>query len=332
MEEFWLERYELVIERIRQIKEERCLPQDWQDYFVREAEHVEQVCKYLAFVQMGGLEMASLEVLQEWNSLLGRTWKSPQGECVPLMDLLSKELRTLGFLAAQKRLEEFLIRLELFAEIYGSCVCDWQEEKKLPTYKALQECLYWYASDYADMASLQALQYLQAPEENPVEQLLQKADLEKENYLYQYGITVTDRERGLWEWLVRLPLEEVEAWAEKLAEDILRQIIGNSLENLDKKVLLQYPVGYEKVVLRLMERLKEQGVKVIPEVAGKGVLLNLYEKNCEECKVLWDKALAKRCKEIQQTIAEKAEKEKRFLFVKVVLKEEKNEILKPHVV
>ena len=180
MEEFWTERYELVIERMRQMQEEQMLPRDWQEYFATEAKHAEQACDYLAFVQDGGLKKASLEALLEWNSRFNRPWKSPQGECAPLMDLLSEELRSLGLLAAQERSEEFLIRLELFVEIYGICVRDWQEEKKLPEHKSLQECLYWYLHDYADTAPLQEQQYVEAPEENPVHQLLQEADFAEE--------------------------------------------------------------------------------------------------------------------------------------------------------
>lgn len=332
MEEFWTERYELVVERMRQMQEEQMLPRDWQEYFATEAEYAEQACDYLAFVQDGGLEKASLEALLEWNSLFNRLWKSPQGECAPLMDLLSEELRSLGLLAAQERSEEFLIRLELFVEIYGICVRDWQEEKKLPEQKSLRECLYWYLHDYADTAPLQEQQYVEASEENPVYQLLQEADLDEEKYLYRYGIPVTDRELALWEWTNRLALEEVESWAGKLAEEIVKVKTEGVLPDADKRILLQYPVGYEKVVLLLLKKLQEQGTGATVEVAGKGVLLNLFEKDFPGRKVLWDKALAKRCREIQQTIVEKAEKEKRFCFAKVVLKEDKNDILKPHVV
>ena len=237
MEEFWTERYELVVERMRQMQEEQMLPRDWQEYFATEAEYAEQACDYLAFVQDGGLKKASLEALLEWNSLFNRPWKSPQGECAPLMDLLSEELRSLGLLAAQERSEEFLIRLELFVEIYGICVRDWQEEKKLPEQKSLRECLYWYLHDYADTAPLQELQYMEASEENPVCQLLQEADLDEEKYLYRYGIPVTDRELALWEWANRLALGEVEFWAGKLAEEIVKMktnIINEVKMNMTK--------------------------------------------------------------------------------------------------
>lgn len=332
MEEFWAERYELVTERIRQIKAEQILPQDWQDYFVGEAAYIDRICEYFAFVQTGEPEKAPLKELKERNNLLDRTCKNPQGECAPLMELLSGELGCLGFLATQGRLEEFLIRLELFAEIYGICVYEWQEEKRLPTYKTVQECLYWYVNDYADTVPLKEVQYLQNPEENPIYQLLQKLDLDGEKCLYRYGTLITDRERSLWEWMVRLSEEENEAWAENLTEEIMKQVAGEMATDVGQKILLQYPVGYEKVVFLLMQKLREQDVEAIPQIAGTGVLLKLYEEECTERKVLWDRALAKRCKEIKQTVTEKAEKEKLFCTAKVVLKEEKNDILKPHVV
>ncbi len=331
MEEFWLERYELVTERIGQIKEEHILPEDWQEYFVMEAEYVEEACEYLAFAQRGGLETADLKELQKWNGLLGKNWKRLPKDYAPLMDLLSVELRSLGYLAAQGRLEEFLIRLELFAEMYGICVYEWQEEKKLPAYQVLRDCLYWYVHDYADMAPLQELRYLEKQEEEPVYQRLQNRESE-ERYLYQYGLVVTTRERGFYEWLQGLSVEEVEKWATKLAEEIAKLIEEDTPEPLEKRILLQYPVGYEKLMCVLVWKLQEMGLVIVPEVAGAGVLLNLFEEVFGGRKVLWDRALGKRCKEIKQTLAEKARKEKHFFFVKIALEEDKNEILKPHVV
>jgi hypothetical protein len=243
---------------------------------------------------------------------------------------VSEELRSLSFLAAQGRFEEFLIRLELFAEFYGICVCEWQEEKKLPAYKILYECLYWYANDYADMAPLQELRYLQKPEESSVYQGMLMWDLEEETYLYRYGTIITDRERNLFEWLKGLSVEEINSWAQKLAEEV-RKLVEEMGTASGKRILLQYPVGYEKLIYALMKRLREHGVEVIPEIAGKGILFSLFEINFAESK-LWDKALAKRCREIRQTIAEKAERESLFGIIKVVLKEDKKEILKPHVV
>lgn len=332
MEELWLERYELVTERIGQIKEEQILPKDWQEYFAMEAEYAEGACEYLSFVQKGGLEAADLKELQRWNGLWEKTWKSLSKEYAPLMDLLSAELRSLGYLAAQSRLEEFLIRLELFAEVYGICVYEWQEEKKLPTGQTLRECLYWYVHDYADMALLQELQYLEKPKEASLYQSLQKYKPQEEARLYQYGLVVTAKERGLYEWLQGISAEEVEAWAMGLAEEIVELINADTPETFEKRILLQYPVGYEKLMCALMRKLRELELVVVPEVVGEGVLLNLYTEDYAGGKGLWDKALGKRCKEIRQTLAEKTKKEKHFSFIRVVLKEDGKEILKPHVV
>lgn len=327
-----LERYELATERIEQIKEEQILPKDWQKYFSMEAEYAEGACRYWTFVRKEGLKTAALEELLAWNSFLAKAWKAPQGECAPLMDLLSMELRSLGYLAAQERFEEFLIRLELFVEMYGICAYEWQEEKKLPAYKTLQECLYWYANDYADMAPQQEVQYLLCPEESMIYQGLKKWNLYEEAYLYQYGTVITDGERGLWRWQQGLSVEELDNWAEKLAEEVIGLIGENALIIPEKRILLQYPPGSERLVGILLEKLQKTGIVAVPQTVGAGLLLRLCEKNFPGHKILWDKALAKRCKEVKQTIAEKTQKENRFCLVKVVLKDEKNEILKPHVV
>ena len=36
-------------------------------------------------------------------------------------------------------------------ELYGTCVCEWQENERLPEYNILKEIVYWYVSDYSDI-------------------------------------------------------------------------------------------------------------------------------------------------------------------------------------
>lgn len=332
MEEFLVERYELVTERIREIEKEQILPDRWQEYFVFFAGYVKQMYEYLILVQEKGIESMTLKELQKWNELMQDNCPSPCGECASVLDILSGELHSLGFLAAQERPEEFLVRLELFTEIYGICIYEWQEEKHLPDYKLLQECFYWYVNDYADMAPLQELQYLMCPETSPIFRLLQRENIAEEDYLYRYGTTISERERNLREWLQELPLEEVDIWATKLAEEIIELSVENSMPTTSNRLVLQYPAGYERLVRLLVVKLKEESLDTVPVIAGTGVLLRLYEKDFSGRNLLWDKALTKRCREIKQTLAEKVARENKFGITRVVLKEEKTDILKPHVV
>lgn len=48
-------------------------------------------------------------------------------------------------------LEEVLIRMELFVEIYSAFVYEWQENQTRPSYESIRQILYWYVSDYTDI-------------------------------------------------------------------------------------------------------------------------------------------------------------------------------------
>lgn len=62
-------------------------------------------------------------------------------------------MRSLIGFTYEGRLDELVIRMELFSEVYAAFVYEQQENHKLPTYAAIREILYWFVSDYADVAA-----------------------------------------------------------------------------------------------------------------------------------------------------------------------------------
>lgn len=165
--EFLLERYELAVERIAQIKEEHTLEGVWNDYFVAVASFLEKLDRYYDFVRQGRLETADFESLQVWNKclyedLLEEKFETCYGNTAYAEKLLGEEygrllsavvaeMYSLIMIATENRLEEVLIRLELFIELYSACVCEWQESARLPEYETLKQIVYWYVSDYTDI-------------------------------------------------------------------------------------------------------------------------------------------------------------------------------------
>lgn len=58
------------------------------------------------------------------------------------------------------RVEERLIRMELFTEVYTAFVYEWEEKKALPEKRTLRGIFYWYVWDYAEMAAQNRLEEL----------------------------------------------------------------------------------------------------------------------------------------------------------------------------
>lgn len=161
------ERYELAIERISQIKEEHAPEGAWNDYFVAVAVFLEKIGRYYDFVRQGGLESANIETLQGWMQCLYEEFSEENyGTCYGnpvyakklfgeeygrLLAAVAMEMYSLIMLATKNYLEEVLIRLELFVELYGTCVCEWQESARMAAYETLHQIVYWYVSDYSDI-------------------------------------------------------------------------------------------------------------------------------------------------------------------------------------
>lgn len=165
--EFLKERYELAVERIAQIKEEHGLDGVWNDYFVSVAELLKKIDRYYDFVKQEGTETVELTILQEWNrelyeNLLEDRYETSYVNSIytrklfgeeygRLLAAVAMEMYSLVDLATKNLLEEVVIRMELFVELYGACVCAWQETGKNVAYETLHQIVYWYVSDYSDI-------------------------------------------------------------------------------------------------------------------------------------------------------------------------------------
>ncbi len=143
MEEFLLERYELTMERIDRIKEEHILPAVWDEYFVAVAHFLEEVGKC-----HDASEVQNIEMLYRNPTYATQIFGEEYG---PLLSAVAEEMYSLVGLVHKGDMEEVVIRPELFVELYGACVCEWQESGRLPEYKTLKEIVYWYVSDYSDI-------------------------------------------------------------------------------------------------------------------------------------------------------------------------------------
>ena len=59
-----------------------------------------------------------------------------------------------------------MIRMELFSEVYAAFVYEEQENHRLPSYASIREILYWFVSDYADVAAEARVRELVCPGNN----------------------------------------------------------------------------------------------------------------------------------------------------------------------
>ena len=139
------ERLKLALGRLDRIEEELSLPGLFDIYF-------HSVARFLRD-EFWWDEEEKPEVYE-------RSWLNPVftennlgEELGKFLSALYYEIYSLSGLRGEDNLEEKVIRMELFLEIYGIFLMEWHENQRLPQQEALRQSFYWFAFDYADVAA-----------------------------------------------------------------------------------------------------------------------------------------------------------------------------------
>ena len=341
------ERLELALLRIREIPGEdfqgaELLP--WKEYFTTVAKFLLLIEDTRQFLEQGKQATATLEELQQRNRALyedilpenyENSFANPAyavkmlgEEFGVLVSFLYTEMRSLIGFTYEGRLDELVIRMELFSEVYAACVYEQQENHKLPTYAAIREILYWFVSDYADVAAEERVREMVCPENNFAAAILRTADFTDLRYLYAYGEYVGENELKMAEFMNSLPEETVHTMADTYTEGyrIGFEVTG---KDLSKKAVVdvRYQLGFERMMRRALENFEKMGLQPVIYRAASSILYNpsiykngfysvspnrQYEFDHKDDKALFlDKMYCSRKLEVMHTAFEKYKKEAR---------------------
>lgn len=289
------ERYSLVMERIHEIKKERVGGEALTAYFAMVADFVMLLEETDLFLEAGGLATASLEDLKSRNAALYQdilpehydtSYANPDyaietlgEEFGAVLSFLYCEVRSLIPFIYERRLEEVVIRLELFVEVYAAFSYAWQEsgqaEAGLPTAEDIRRILYWYVSDYTETASEDHLREMLVSEDNFAVNIIKNADLSDVRYLYSYGEYIGENELEMARFMASLPQEKVNVMADTYTEGYR---IGFEVTNKDlskkKTVEIRYRLGFERMMRRAVENFEKMGLKVTCYRAASSILYN----------------------------------------------------------
>ena len=163
------ERYELSLERMKDMVEVQEVAPRYQEYFKQAANLVCLITDAYDKVQSGWMKSASIADLRALNhelyqDILGENYEKSYanpafaaekfGEDMGrLLSFLMTELRAMIPFAFEGLLEELVIRMELLLEVYGAFSYAHAEGQEAPDTKELQESLYWFVSDYSEPAA-----------------------------------------------------------------------------------------------------------------------------------------------------------------------------------
>ncbi len=292
--DIWQERLVLTLERIQEIPQEHwgnSQTRALEEYFVSVARFLLMIGETKTFLEQDGINTATLEELKSRNEKLyedilprhyEESYANPAyavkmlgSEFGAMLAFLYTEMRSLIGFVYEGRLDEVVIRMELFVEIYAAFVYEWEENSKLPQYESIRQMIYWFVSDYADVAAEQRVCELVVPENNFAADIIMHADLNDVRYLFAYGEYVSENELTMAQFMATLPQETINKMADTYTEGYrIGFEVGN--KDLSKKntVDVRYQLGFERMMRRAIENFEKMGLKPVIYRAAYSVLYN----------------------------------------------------------
>lgn len=269
------ERYSLAMERIQEICKEETVPAPFCIYFKRMAEFLLQISHLKQKVDQKETEGYSLKQWQELNHAMyedilpehyEESFGNPSyavkvlGEVHgKILSFLYTELRALLVYVFEGRLEEIVISLELFIEIYN-CF----EQKELPDYKEIQQIIYWFVSDYSELFVARRIREAIDPEFDFAAKIVMDSDLSDLRYLYRYGEYVSDNELKTAAFLNSLSEEEIGAMADTYTEGYrIGFVLGGKDLSIKRTVNIRYHIGFERMIRRAIRNFEKMGLKPV---------------------------------------------------------------------
>lgn len=265
-----MERYDDVIERIREIPEEHALSAPFQAYFTAAAEFILLLD---AFMKARTASKLPLRELQRWNAALYAeaaeryedSYLNPRVAVAKLgpigaeLSALYMELQGLILSAYQQDLEDIVCVLETFVQVYCMFTSAREDKEQVDT-KQLRDILYSYAHDYSEDFLQRKMDAMYIPARSYARQLILDHDFLDPADICRIGYYVSDTALRTAEFIAQLPDDSIDrmarTWYQGFKDGF--RIQGKPYEK-KSVVEFSYPVGFERVVKRTAALFAEDG-------------------------------------------------------------------------
>lgn len=282
---FIKERYELCVERVKEIVKVQEVPEKYQDYFRSEAEFITATAEMAELVAAGTYAAQPLKELEAWNERLytkilpanyETSYANPayavkkfgmrEGR---ILSVLSTKFMELVQSAAKKKLYFQTIVMELFLEVYGRYT-EYDEFTVKDVKASYKSFLMDYRRDYLE----DGIQSQYNPEKSPFREIV-LADASDERNLYRYGAYITDIERKTAAFLKKLSQAEIDAMADTYVDGYIRGFETMGVARKENGVALMLcPIGFERMAAAAIKKFEQQGVRVSVHQRGMMTTVN----------------------------------------------------------
>ncbi len=285
-----LERLDLISDRIEMIPDEidqmRSASSDLDllDFFYKNAVRITYILNNRNKFPAMDINKADLQELQERNTeyykdILGDNYETSYSNPDYADEKLGIYGSCLSFVAAElinlpvifqsvqpdselytDRLYEAVVLLELFVYLYGI----FKDESK-PKISEVEDAIYYYAYDYAEMISEQRFyENTFLCEGSTALWLMDEADLFDVRSLYLYGDYISDTEIKMYQYLSSLDQEDIDKLAFSFTDGFRRgyDVMGVDFEG-KKYVNIRYSIGQERIVKAAKKQFEEMGLKTV---------------------------------------------------------------------
>ncbi len=269
-----IERYELSINRIKEILFENKLDEKYKGYFQMVADFIILMDELKNDIKADKLSEANINYLQTLNKSLyedilpenyEKSYANPTFAVIELeeygqiLSFLYTEIRGMIPLLYENRLSDVVTLMEVFIEIYN--VFEDKEELSLETIKNI---IYYFISDYADVTLAYRVREQVDYELDFAYKIITNSDLHSINYLYKYGEYISENEIKMAEYLSTLDDLDIEDIARTYTNGYKLGFERSGKDiSIKKSVNIRYPLGFERVVKAAIKQFEEMGLKPV---------------------------------------------------------------------
>lgn len=314
------ERYQIAIDRIREIKTEELVEKQYIRYFQTVSEFILKLDFVSGEIRQKRLDSYMPEQLEKLNKELYQeiyrenyvssfanptyAMKCLGEEYGRILCYLYKKIRDLTGSVYRGEMEIVTLRMELFIEVYNLF-----EDKEELGYDNLKEILYSFEKDNTEIFMEYSVDYAINPDKRFAVDIVTKSDLSDVRYLYQYGEHVGANEIKMAKYLNSLDQEKIDLLAH-VYTDGYRRGFENAGKDLSMKetVDIRYNLGFERIVKSAIAEFEKMGLKPVIYPGGYQTTMPnkqyWFDHKFDEALYL-DKAFVKRKLEVAEQAYEK---------------------------
>lgn len=307
------ERYEIAIERIKEISTENISNEKYQEYFSKVAKFILKLNSVKDEIESGRLKEYTTEQLEQLNyELYEDIYKenyetslaNPKFACEELGEeygrilcYVYKKIRDLIGNVYRQEIEIVTLRIELFIELFY-----YFENSEELEYRSIEEAVYSFEKDNTEIFVDDMVDWRVNPKRTFAVDIVMNSDLNDIRYLYMYGEHIGANEIGMAQYLNSLSQSEIDSLAHVYTEGYRKGFViaGKDLSIKDT-VDIRYNIGFERIIKSAILDFEKMGLKPIIYPLGYGSTMcnkqYWFDHKFDEALYL-DKAFVKRKLEV----------------------------------